>query len=126
MAHDRPEGDEFPMTYEYLSMMMGDRRAGVTVAAGALQRAGLIRYERGRVEVTDRPGLEAAACECYGVVRRAYDRLLDGPPSPGGRAGASTAAEAASAAATTSMEERAPRAALAMVRNRTAKRRRPG
>jgi CRP-like cAMP-binding protein len=85
MAHDRAEGDAFPMTHEFLSMMLGVRRAGVTVAAGVLQRAGFIRYDRGRMKVTDRPGLEAASCECYGVVRRAYDRLL-GPP-PGGTGG---------------------------------------
>ena len=72
------------MTHEFLSMMLGGRRAGVTVAAGVLQRAGFIRYDRGQIEVTDRPGLESASCECYGVVRRAYDGLL-GPPQ--GRAG---------------------------------------
>jgi CRP-like cAMP-binding protein len=76
MAHDRVGGDEFPMTHEFLSMMLGVRRAGITVAAGQLQKAGFIRYERGRIEVTDRPGLESASCECYGVVRRAQDRLL--------------------------------------------------
>jgi CRP-like cAMP-binding protein len=76
MARDRSEGDEFPMTHEFLSMMLGVRRAGITVAAGQLQKAGFIRYERGRMEVTDRPGLESAACECYGVVRRAFDQLL--------------------------------------------------
>ena len=86
MAHDRAEGDDFPMTHEFLSMMLGVRRAGVTVAAGALQRAGLIRYERGSIEAVNRPGLEAAACECHGIVQRAYDRLL-GPPPPGGAAG---------------------------------------
>jgi CRP-like cAMP-binding protein len=80
MAHDRVEGDEFPMTHEFLSMMLGVRRAGVTVAAGTLQKAGLIRYAAGRMEITDRPGLEAASCECYGIARRAYDRLL-GPPA---------------------------------------------
>ena len=79
-AHDRVEGDAFPMTHEFLSMMLGVRRAGVTVAAGALQKAGLIRYERGRMEITDRPGLEAAVCECYGIARRTEDRLL-GPPA---------------------------------------------
>jgi CRP-like cAMP-binding protein len=84
MAHDRVEGDEFPMTHEFLSMMLGVRRAGITVAAGQLQKAGLIRYERGRMEITDRPGLEAAACECYGIARRAYDRLL-GPPEGSGK-----------------------------------------
>jgi CRP-like cAMP-binding protein len=80
MAHDRAEGDEFPMTHEFLSMMLGVRRAGVTVAAGQLQKAGFIRYERGCITVTDRPGLESAVCECYGVVRRACDALL-GPPA---------------------------------------------
>jgi CRP-like cAMP-binding protein len=80
MAHDRVEGDEFPMTHEFLSMMLGVRRAGITVAAGTLQKAGLIRYERGRMAITDRPGLEAASCECYGIARRASDRLL-GPPA---------------------------------------------
>jgi CRP-like cAMP-binding protein len=76
MAHDRSEGDSFPMTHEFLSMMLGVRRAGVTVAAGALQRAGLIRYERGRMTVTDRDGLEAGACDCYDQVRREYERLF--------------------------------------------------
>jgi len=76
MAHDRAEGDDFPMTHEFLSMMLGVRRAGVTVTAGTLQKAGLIRYERGRIEVTDRPGLESVSCECYGIVRRASDRLF--------------------------------------------------
>jgi CRP-like cAMP-binding protein len=84
MAHDRVEGDEFPMTHEFMSMMLGVRRAGITVAAGTLQKAGLIRYERGRMEITDRPGLEAAACECYGIDRRAYDRLLGPPRGPRG------------------------------------------
>lgn len=79
LAHDRSEGDSFPMTHEFLSMMLGVRRAGVTVAAGALQRAGLIQYERGRMTVTDRPGLEAAACDCYEQVRREYARLLTPP-----------------------------------------------
>jgi CRP-like cAMP-binding protein len=76
MAHDRAEGDDFPMTHEFLSMMLGVRRAGVTVSAGTLQKAGFIHYERGRIAVTDRPGLESVACECYGIVRRASDRLV--------------------------------------------------
>jgi CRP-like cAMP-binding protein len=79
MAHDRADGDEFPMTHEFLAMMLGVRRAGVTVAAGLLQKAQFIRYERGLIEVTDRPGLESAACECYGITRRASDRLFNGP-----------------------------------------------
>lgn len=76
MADDRSEGNSFPMTHEFMSMMLGVRRAGVTVAAGSLQRAGLIQYERGRMTVTDRPGLEAASCECYALARREYDRLF--------------------------------------------------
>lgn len=80
MAHDRCQQDEFPMTHEFLSLMLGVRRAGITITAGALQRAGLIRYERGRIDVTDRPGLESVACECYDIVRRAQHQLL-GPPA---------------------------------------------
>ena len=80
MAHDRAEGDTFPMTHEFLSMMLGVRRAGVSLAAGMLEKAGLIHYAAGRMEITDRSGLEAASCECYGIARRAQDRLL-GPPS---------------------------------------------
>lgn len=79
MAHDRSQGDEFAMTHEFLSLMLGVRRAGITVAAGLLQKAGFIRYDRGRIEVTDRPGLESVACECYGIVRRASDRLFGMP-----------------------------------------------
>ncbi|PWC27025.1 hypothetical protein CR165_19985 [Pseudoroseomonas aestuarii] len=82
MAHDRAEGDEFPMTHEFLSMMLGVRRAGVTVAARVLQKAQFIRYERGCMEVTDRPGLESASCECYGIQRRALDRLFGGSKMP--------------------------------------------
>jgi hypothetical protein len=81
MAHDRAEGDAFPMTHEFLSMMLGVRRAGISVAAGVLQKASLIHYAAGRMEVTDRPGLEAAACECYDLVRREFGRLLGRGPS---------------------------------------------
>jgi hypothetical protein len=79
MAHDRVEVDSYPITHEFLGMMLGVRRAGITLAARQLQKAGFIEYDRGRMEITDRPGLESASCECYGIVRRAYDRLL-GPP----------------------------------------------
>jgi CRP-like cAMP-binding protein len=76
-AHDRIEGDELPMTHEFLATMLGVRRAGITVAAGALQKTGFIRYEQGKIRIVDRPGLETAACECHTVVRREFARLLD-------------------------------------------------
>jgi CRP-like cAMP-binding protein len=80
MAHDRTTGnDEFPMTHEFLSMMLGVRRAGISTTANTLQKAGFIRYQRGCIEVTDRRGLESVACECYGIVRRASDRFFGMP-----------------------------------------------
>jgi CRP-like cAMP-binding protein len=76
-THDRVGGAAgFALKQEFLAVMLGVRRAGVSVAAGALQDAGLIRYRRGGVRVLDRVGLERAACECYGIVRRHFDRLL--------------------------------------------------
>ncbi len=76
MTHDRMHSDEFLLTQEFLAMMLGVQRTGVSVAAGALQRAGLIRYRRGIVTVLDRRGLQRRACECYGVSKREFDRLL--------------------------------------------------
>ena len=76
MAHDRAGNDRFPMTHEFMSLMLGVRRAGVTVTAGALKHADLIHYANGCVTVLDRPGLEAAACECYGNVQRHFEQLL--------------------------------------------------
>jgi CRP-like cAMP-binding protein len=77
MTHDRVrQAEHFPLKQEFLALMLGVRRSGVTVAAGALRDAGLVRYSRGTVRVLDRAGLEAAACECYGIVRRHFDRLL--------------------------------------------------
>jgi hypothetical protein len=76
MTHDRKASDESLLTQEFLSMMLGVRRAGVTVAAGSLRRAGLIRYHRGHVTILDREGLEARACECYAVSKAEVDRLL--------------------------------------------------
>jgi CRP-like cAMP-binding protein len=76
MAHDRAEDDALPMTQEFLAMMLCVHRPGVTVAARLFQQAGLIRYGHGQITVTDRAGLEAAACECYGAVRQQFERLL--------------------------------------------------
>ncbi len=67
MAHDRMEATEFPLTQEFVAMMLGATRQTVTVAAGTLQKAGLVTYHRGRIRIVDRKGLEAASCECYKV-----------------------------------------------------------
>jgi CRP-like cAMP-binding protein len=75
MTHDRVSSDEFPLTHEFLSLMLGVRRAGVTVAAGMLQKAGFIEYTHGHVKIVDRDGLEGAACACYGIIRDGYDAL---------------------------------------------------
>jgi CRP-like cAMP-binding protein len=75
-CHDRIDSDTVSLTQEFLADMLGVQRTTVTVVARALQAAGLIRYRRGIVDILDRPGLEAITCECYGVVRRNYERLL--------------------------------------------------
>jgi hypothetical protein len=80
-AHDRTRSDEFPATHEFISMMLGVRRPGVTIAAGILQKAGLVHYSRGRMAVTDRFGLEAASCECYHIARHESARLLGPGPA---------------------------------------------
>ncbi|MDP3669917.1 MAG: Crp/Fnr family transcriptional regulator [Telluria sp.] len=77
MTQDRAQADQFHVTHEFLSYMLGVRRVGITAAAGALQRGGLIEYRRGQLKVLDRPGLEAAACGCYAVDRKAYTELMD-------------------------------------------------
>ena len=76
LSLDRLPSNELVMTQELIANMLGVRREGVTEAAGRLSREGLIEYRRGRITVFDRPALERRACECYGVVRREYDRLL--------------------------------------------------
>lgn len=76
LSHDRLDTDELVMTQELIANMLGVRREGVTAAAGRLQEQGLVSYVRGRILILDRPGLEAAVCECYGVVKEEYDRLL--------------------------------------------------
>ena len=75
MASERLQSDTMPMTHEFLSSMLGIRRTGVTAIAGALQRLGLIQYHRGRIRITDRDGLETAACECYRLDRDRISRL---------------------------------------------------
>jgi CRP-like cAMP-binding protein len=76
LTADRVGEDEFPLTQEFLAQMLGVRRPSVTVVEGTLQQAGFIRSRRGRVEITNRRGLESASCECYGVLRDVFDRLL--------------------------------------------------
>lgn len=76
LSLDRLPANELKMTQELIANMLGVRREGVTEAAGNLQSAGLIRYNRGHITVLDRPGLEARVCECYEVVRKEFSRLL--------------------------------------------------
>jgi CRP-like cAMP-binding protein len=76
LSLDRLASNELTMTQELIANMLGVRREGVTEAAGKLQAAGLIHYSRGKITVLDRPKLEARVCECYAVVKREYDRLL--------------------------------------------------
>jgi CRP-like cAMP-binding protein len=77
MSHDRLDGDDVPLTHEYLSIMLGVRRAGVTQALHILEGERLIKAVRGQIKVVDRSGLEQASCACYGIVRRELDRLFD-------------------------------------------------
>jgi CRP-like cAMP-binding protein len=76
MAHDRVATDEIFLTHEYLAVMLGVRRPSVSLAAAALDQAGVIEYRRGRIRVTNRAGLEAVSCECYAVANDSMERLL--------------------------------------------------
>ncbi len=79
MSHDRVDGDCFPMTQEFIATMLGVRRPGVTLAVGALKRAGLITHKSGMVRVLDRPGLEAASCECYAAIQARFAWMTGAP-----------------------------------------------
>lgn len=79
---DRLRGNEVLMTHELIAKMLGVRREGISEAASALQLSGIIVYARGRIRVLDRLALEGRSCECYGVVKQEYDRLLPCKPGP--------------------------------------------
>ena len=81
MMHDRAQGKALPYTHEFLSHMLGANRKSVTLAAQAMQAAGLITYRRGKILVVDRLGLEKASCECYAIVKERFDAFLKPPAS---------------------------------------------
>ncbi len=76
ITHDRVQTDQIEITQGFLARMLGVHRQSVTLAASRLQRAGLIRYRRGKLEIVDRQGLEAACCECYRAVKREFESLF--------------------------------------------------
>ena len=79
MSQDRSPTDSFHVTQEFMALLLGVRRVGVTEAASAFQKSGLISYHRGEITVLDRPSLEAEACSCYAADRRLYAELTEGP-----------------------------------------------
>ena len=79
MMHDRAEGQPLTYTHDFLAAIMGANRISVTLAAQKMQNFGLISYRRGRIQVLDRPGLETASCECYGIVKSRFDAFLNPP-----------------------------------------------
>ena len=76
MTRDRVESDEFLLTQEFLSMMLGEGSASAIVVAATLQEAGLITYHRGKIKILDNFGLEASSCECYRVNKQEFERLI--------------------------------------------------
>ncbi len=85
MSHDRVGSDKFMITQDFLAQMLGSRRATVTLSAGVLQKAGLIHYHRGHVEIVDRQGLERVSCECYRVIKTELDKVGAIPAYANGR-----------------------------------------
>src|SRR5579864_3949646 len=81
MTGDRVGSNEFPLTHEFLAIMLGSRRSGVTVAAAILQKAGFIHYAHGIVTILDRTGLEATTCECYKITTEQFGNLLSIRPA---------------------------------------------
>ena len=79
LVADRVESNTFPLTQEFIAQMLGCRRAGVTVAAGTLSRAGMISYKRGNINILNREDLEQTSCECYSIIKNEYARLLGTP-----------------------------------------------
>jgi CRP-like cAMP-binding protein len=77
LAHDRVNSNRLLLTHEFLSIMLGVRRASITEILQRLQKLGLIRNGRGAIDIIDRPGLESAACECYGAVKQEFSRLFE-------------------------------------------------
>jgi CRP-like cAMP-binding protein len=75
-TRDRNDSDVLPLTQEFLSQMLGVRRTTLTLIASNLQKAGMIRYRRGKIEILDRGALETQACECYAVIRRRGEEIL--------------------------------------------------
>jgi CRP-like cAMP-binding protein len=75
MTRERVDSDEFPLTHEFLAHMLGLRREGVTEAASALKRRGLIDYRRGKIQILDTKGLKASSCTCYQTIKTVYERI---------------------------------------------------
>ncbi len=122
MVHDRVPGDTFRLTQEFLALKLGTRRPTVTVVMGALQQAGLVTYRRGTLTILDREGLEAAACECYAIIRDETARLLGpvlGPSEPAPAGGDTPLAEVDAG-------EASPGGRPASHRRANASRKRPG
>ncbi|HEV7906454.1 MAG TPA: Crp/Fnr family transcriptional regulator [Pyrinomonadaceae bacterium] len=84
MSHDRAMKDELLLTHDFIAVMLGTRRAGVSEAAGKLQNDGVIKYKRGHIQIVDRKGLESISCECYPIVKKEFERLLGSNAQPYG------------------------------------------